>query len=83
MRMMQNDDSIPQKILEVNRDHPLLRSMLHIYKAKDDDPVLAEMIQSLFDATLLLDGYIKEPHMVAARSTKLLEKAASWYEGMR
>lgn len=83
MRIIQKDDSIPQKIFEVNRDHPLLRSMLHIYKVNDNDPVLAEMIQSLFDATLLLDGYIKEPHMVAARSTKLLEKAASWYEGMQ
>ncbi len=83
MRRIQNDDSIPQKILEVNRDHPLLRSMLHIYKTSDSDPVLAEMIQSLFDATLLLDGYIKEPNMVATRGIKLLERAASWYEGLQ
>lgn len=83
MRVMHKDDSIPQKILELNRDHPLLRSMLHIYKKNDADPILTEMIQSLFDATLLLDGYIKDPNLVATRSTKLLEKAASWYEGLQ
>ena len=33
MRVMQKDDSIPQKIFEINRDHPLLRTMLKLSKA--------------------------------------------------
>lgn len=80
LRYMQKDESIPRKVLEVNRDHPLLRNMLRIYTHDHDDPVLAEMVQTLFDATLLVDGYLKDPHTVAARTTHLLEKAASWYE---
>lgn len=40
MRVLQKDDSIPQKIFEVNREHPLLRSMLKIHKADADDPSL-------------------------------------------
>ena len=78
MRVMQKDDSIPQKIFEINRDHPLLRTMLKLSKADPDDPQLAEMIQSLFDSTLLLDGYIKDPHALASRATKLLEQASAW-----
>ena len=68
MRVMQKDDSIPQKIFEINRDHPLLRTMLKLSKADPDDPQLAEMIQSLFDSNLLLDGFIKDPHAHARRA---------------
>ena len=75
MRVMQKDDSIPQKIFEINRDHPLLRTMLKLSKA--------EMIQSLFDSTLLLDGYIKDPHALASRATKLLEQASAWYADVK
>ena len=83
MRVMQKDDSIPQKIFEINRDHPLLRTMLKLSKADPDDPQLAEMIQSLFDSTLLLDGYIKDPHALASRATKLLEQASAWYADVK
>ena len=76
-------DSIPQKIFEINRDHPLLRTMLKLSKADPDDPQLAEMIQSLFDSTLLLDGYIKDPHALASRATKLLEQASAWYADVK
>ena len=83
MRVMQKDDSIPQKIFEINRDHPLLRTMLKISKSDPSDPRLAEMIQSLFDSTLLLDGYIKDPHALASRATKLLEQASAWYADVK
>ena len=80
---MQRDDTLPVKVLEVNRDHPLLRNMLRMFKADRDDAVLAEMVQGLFDASLLLDGYIKEPQALAARNGKLLEQAAAWYAEVR
>ncbi len=83
MRVMQKDDSIPQKVFELNRDHPLLRTMLKISRANPDDPQLSEMIQNLFDSTLLLDGYIRDPHALASRATKLLEQASAWYADMK
>ena len=83
MRVMQKDDSIPQKIFEINRDHPLLRTMLKISKADPDDPQLSDMIQNLFDTTLLLDGYVKDPHELASRATKLLEQASAWYADVK
>ena len=83
LKVMQRDDTLPVKVLEVNRDHPLLRNMLRMFKADRDDAVLAEMVQGLFDASLLLDGYIKEPQALAARNGKLLEQAAAWYAEVR
>ncbi len=79
LKIMQKDDSLPVKVLEINQDHPLLRSMLRIYKADRDSRVLGEMTQSLFDSCLLLDGYLKDPQVFAKRSNELLTQAAAWY----
>ena len=82
-KVMQKDDSLPVKILEVNRDHPLLRNMLRMFKADGRDKTLAEMTQGLFDTSLLLDGYLKDPQALAARTNELLAEAAAWYTEVR
>ena len=79
MRVMNKDDSIPQKTLEVNRDHPMLRTLMRIHKADANDPLLTEMVQGLYDTSLLLDGYLKDPHALAARTNKIMEQAGAWY----
>lgn len=79
LKVMQKDDSLPVKVLEVNRDNPLLRSMLAMYKANKDDRILAEMTQSLFDSCMLLDGYLKDPQALAQRVNELLTQSARWY----
>jgi len=83
MRIMQKDESIPKKIFEINRDHPLLRSLLRVYKSGADDSLLDGMIQNLFDSTLMLDGYVADPHALAMRTNKLLEQASGWYADLR
>ncbi len=83
MRVMQKDDSIPKKILELNPDHPLLRAMLRIFKADPDNTLLDSMTRNLFDNTLLLDGYLNDPYAMAERSLKLMGEAAGWYADLR
>lgn len=82
-KVMQKDDSIPVKILEVNRDNALLRSMLTIYKADHEDRILTEMTNTLFDSCLLLDGYLKDPQAMAQRMNELLTQASGWYTEIR
>lgn len=79
IKVMQKDDSIPVKILEVNRDNPLIRSLLTIFKADHHDQILSEMTRSLYDSCLLVDGYLKDPQALAKRSNQLLTEAARWY----
>ncbi len=79
MRVMQKDDTIPQKVLEVNQDHPLLRTLMRIHKSDPKDGQLKDMVEALFDTSLLLDGFLKDPHALAARTNKLLEQAGAWY----
>ncbi len=83
MRVMQKDDTVPQKILEVNRDHPILRNLLRIYKHDSKDSLLTEMVEALFDTSLLLDGYLKDPHALASRTNKLMEQAGAWYADLK
>lgn len=83
LKVMQKDDSLPVKVLEINRDHALSRSLLRIFKADAADARLAEMTRALFDAALLSDGYLKDPQALAARTNKLLEEAAAWYAEVR
>ncbi len=83
MRVMQKDDTIPQKVLEVNRDHPILRNLLRIHKNDSQDTLLTEMVEALFDTSLLLDGYLKDPHALASRTNKLMEQAGAWYADLK
>ncbi len=79
MRIMNNDESVPQKILEVNRNHPILRNLLRIYKTNANDPLIEQTVVQLFESSLLLEGYLKDPHALVARINTLLEQAGSWY----
>ncbi len=83
MRVMNKDDSVPQKIFEVNRDHPMLRTLLRIHKSDASDPLLKEMVEGLYDTSLLLDGYVKDPHALASRTNKLMEQAGAWYAELK
>ena len=74
---------LPVRDLEVNRDHPLLRNLLRMFKADENDAVLTEMTQNLFDACLLIDGYLKDPQALASRAQTMLNRAAAWYTEVR
>lgn len=79
MRVMQKNEAIPQKILEVNPDHSLVRALLRIYANNPDNPLLADLVNNLFDNVQLLDGYLGDPYLMADRSIKLMDKAIAWY----
>ena len=79
IRVMQKDDSAPQKILEINPDHPLMRTLLRIFSENADNPLVTEFTNSLFDNVQLLDGTIADPYLMADRNLKLMSKAIAWY----
>lgn len=83
MRMMNQDDSIPQKVFEINADHPIIRNLLRIYKSDKGDALVNETVEQLFESSLLLEGYLKDPHAMVARINDLLEKAGSWYSEIK
>lgn len=79
MRVMQKSDDTPKKILEVNPDHSLLRTLLRIYTGNPENPLIPDLVNNLFDNVQLLDGYLSDPYLMADRNLKLMDKAVSWY----
>ncbi len=83
MRMITKDESIPKKVLEINKDHPLTRNLIRIYENDADDPFIATAVEQLFESALLLDGYLSDPHKMVGRINELLENSSSWYAKMK
>ncbi|CCO23369.1 molecular chaperone HtpG [Maridesulfovibrio hydrothermalis] len=79
MKAMNKDDSIPTKVMEINAGHPLLRSMLEIFKTNADDEFIAMSSRQLLESALLLEGYLSDPHALVGRIQNLLTKAGGWY----
>ncbi|WP_320171964.1 molecular chaperone HtpG [Maridesulfovibrio sp.] len=79
MKAMNKDSSIPAKTMEINADHPLLRSMLAIFKTNADDEFIALSARQLLESALLLEGYLSDPHALVGRIQNLLTKAGGWY----
>ena len=83
MRVMQKNEEIPKKILEVNPDHPLFRNLLRICADDPENPVIAEITHAVFESVQLLDGYLADPYLMADRNLRLMDQAAAWYADLR
>ncbi len=79
MQISQNDKSIPKRIMEVNPDHILVRNLLKVYKANNNDPYISDVTNQLYQGALLLEGYLHDPHQLVKNINKMLEKSSSWY----
>jgi len=79
MRAMAKDTSIPQKVMEVNRDHRLVRNLLAVLRADPQDGYLALATEQLYEAALLQEGYLQDPHALVGRIQDHLTKASGWY----
>ncbi len=83
MRVMQKSEGIPKKVLELNPDHALVRDLMRICRGDAEDTLFKDMVNSLYDSTLLLDGYMNDPLAMAERSIRLLRQTADMYSNLR
>ncbi len=79
MQIVSHDESVPPKILEVNRDHPLWRNLLKVHQKDPDDAYLKTAVEQLFDSCLLTEGYLRDPHQMVERMQDLLNRSSGWY----
>jgi len=79
MRLMRKDETIPDKIMEVNPGHLLTRNLLAIFTADPDDPFIVQATEQLFESALLLEGYLADPHAMVRRVNAILEEASGWH----
>lgn len=79
MKMANKDLSTQKKILEVNKDHKLIRNLLKVFKSNSKDDFIANSVEELFDASLLLEGSLNDPHNLVNKLNKTLEESSDWY----
>jgi molecular chaperone HtpG len=79
MRIMAKDETLPKKVLEINPDHPLVRNLLRIYAKEPQDSFITLTAEQLFESSMLLEGYLPDPHALVQRVNKLMEQSSGWY----
>ncbi len=83
MRIVSQDNSVPKKIFEVNKDHKLIRNLLKIFSANSNDDYINQVVEQLYESSLLLEGYLTDPHKLVNRIKNLLEKSSDWHQAVR
>jgi molecular chaperone HtpG len=79
MNLMNKEATPPQKSMEINKDHELVRNLLKIYKNSAKDKYLEQITEQLYESALLLEGYLTDPHKMVNRIQDILEKSTAWY----
>jgi molecular chaperone HtpG len=79
MNMVNKESQIPKKIFEVNKDHKLIRNLLKVFKKNSKDEYITNVVEQLYESSLLLEGYLMDPHNLVNRINSLLENSSEWY----
>ena len=74
-RIIEEDYKAPPKILELNRNHPLIRGLAGRIQSDPTSSVIDDGIALLFDILLLGEGLHPNPAEIAPRAQTILERA--------
>ncbi len=77
MQLVNKDASIPKKIFEINKDHTIIRNLISVFKTNPEDEFIKDVTEQLFESSLLLEGYLADPHKLVGRMNKILEETTS------
>ena len=75
-RILDQDYKAPQKILELNRGHTLIANLALMVDERPTDPLIAPLIEQLYDSALLIEGLHPNPAEMVDRIQTLMEAAA-------
>jgi molecular chaperone HtpG len=75
-RLLEHDVSVPKRLLEINRAHPLITGLAERIERAPDDPLVAPLIEQLYESALLLEGLHPNPAAMVGRLQLLMEAAA-------
>jgi molecular chaperone HtpG len=74
-RLLNQDYTVPKKIMEVNRGHVLTRNLARLVKDRPDDAIIDASVEQLYDSALLVDGLHPNPAEMVGRIQQLMEAA--------
>ncbi|MFP4167661.1 MAG: molecular chaperone HtpG [Desulfonatronovibrionaceae bacterium] len=79
MQQINQDNSIPKKVLEINPEHELTRNLSKVYENDPDSEFVTKATEQIFESALLLEGYLKDPHALVNRTFDLLTQSSAQF----
>lgn len=76
-RMLEQDYTVPKKILEINPRHALIKNLSDLVVNQPTERLIDPAIEQLYDNALLLEGLHPNPPEMVARVQELIERAAT------
>lgn len=83
MNIVNKDNSIPAHILEINEEHKLIRNLLKVFKQNSSDDYIKNVTEQLYESSLLMEGYLADPHKLVNRINQMLSESSDWYTTMK
>jgi molecular chaperone HtpG len=74
-RLLDQDFTVPKKLLEINRGHPLVKNLAQLVANRPDDALIDLSIEQLYENALLVEGIHPNPADMVGRIQKLMEAA--------
>lgn len=75
-RMLNQDYKVPEKMIEINRAHPLIVDLASMVEHNTNPELSKALIEQLYDNALLVEGLHPNPSDMVARLQILMEAAA-------
>ena len=76
-RYLDQNYEVPKRILEVNRNHPLVADLAHLIASRPEDPFINLAIEQLYESALVQEGLHPNPAQMLPRIQQLLELTAN------
>ena len=74
-RMLEKDFTVPQKVVELNRHHPLIKNLAGRVTSGDNPELVSAVIEQLYESALLVEGLLPNPAAMVGRIQRLMEAA--------
>jgi HSP90 family molecular chaperone len=76
-RLLGQEYEVPQRILELNRSHPILANLARLVAEAPENPVVDDSIELLFESQLLMEGLHPNPTDMIPRLQQLIQVATA------
>jgi molecular chaperone HtpG len=74
-RLLDQDFTVPKKLIEINRGHALIKGLAQMLGARPEDALINLAIEQLYENALLVEGIHPNPADMVERIQKLMEAA--------
>ena len=76
-RFLEQEYEVPKRILEINRNHPLVADLAHLVRERPEDQLIDLAIEQLYESALVQEGLHPDPAKMVPRIERLLGLAAA------